>query len=89
MEMLPNPGEFHWRADGEKHMWNPNSIAALQMASRTNNFDSYKQFSDHINNDAKARCALRGLMEFKDGFNGGAVAASRTRTPTRLVHHSA
>ena len=49
-------------------MWNPNSIAALQMASRTNNFDSYKQFSDHINNDAKARCALRGLMEFKDGF---------------------
>ena len=41
-ESLPNPGEVHWRAEGEKHMWNPNSIAALQMASRTNNFDSYK-----------------------------------------------
>ena len=28
VETLPNPGEFHWRAEGEKHMWNPKSIAA-------------------------------------------------------------
>ena len=42
IETLPNPGEFHWRAEGEKHMWNPNSISALQVATRTNNFDTYK-----------------------------------------------
>src|SRR4029079_12196005 len=21
LPVLPNPGEFHWRADGERHMW--------------------------------------------------------------------
>ncbi|HUV07812.1 MAG TPA: glutamate synthase central domain-containing protein, partial [Spirochaetia bacterium] len=26
---LPNPGEYHWRSNGEKHMWCPESIASL------------------------------------------------------------
>ncbi len=85
MEMLPNPGEFHWRADGEKHMWNPNSIAALQVAARTNNFDSYKQFSEHINNDSKARCALRGLMEFKSDVNGGPIPIDQVEPASEIV----
>ena len=29
--MLPNPGEFHWRANGEHHMWQPEAIADLSM----------------------------------------------------------
>ena len=85
METLPNLGEFHWRAEGEKHMWNPNSIAALQSAARTNNFDSYKQFSDHINKDAKARCALRGLMEFKEGANGGPIPIEEVEPASEIV----
>ena len=32
---LPNPGEFHWRAEGERHSWNPEAIADLQVAART------------------------------------------------------
>jgi len=85
MASLPNPGEFHWRAEGEKHMWNPNSIAALQIAARTNNVDSYKQFSDHINGDTKARCALRGLMEFKEGVNGGSILVEEVEPVTEIV----
>ncbi len=84
-ETLPNLGEFHWRAEGEKHMWNPNSISALQLATRTNNYDSYKQFSEHINNDSKARCALRGLMEFKDGANGGAIPIEEVEPASEIV----
>ena len=85
IDTLPNLGEFHWRADGEKHMWNPNSIAALQVAARTNSFDSYSQFSDHINNDSKARCALRGLMEFKDDVNGGAIPIDEVEPSSEIV----
>jgi len=85
METLPNPGEFHWRADGEKHMWNPNSIASLQVAARTNNLDSYRQFSDHINDDAKARCALRGLMEFKNDVNGGSISVDEVESASEIV----
>ena len=82
---LPNPGEFHWRADGEKHMWNPESISALQVAARTNNFDSYKQFSDHINNSNKALCALRGLMDFKSGANEGSIPIEEVEPASEIV----
>ena len=85
MMSLPNPGEFHWRAEGEKHMWNPNSIAALQVAARTNDFDSYKQFSEHINGDTKARCALRGLMEFREGVNGGSIPIEEVDPASEIV----
>ena len=82
---LPNPGEFHWRADGEKHMWNPETISALQVAARTNDFESYKQFSDHINDSNKTLCALRGLMNFKSGANGGSIPIEEVEPASEIV----
>ena len=67
LPILPNDGQFHWRANGERHMWNPETIANLQVAARTNSADSYKRFSEHVNNSARDRCTLRGLMRFKKG----------------------
>lgn len=67
LPVLPNPGEFHWRADGERHMWDPESIADIQMAARENSADAYWRFSKHANDDATRKCALRGLLKFKDG----------------------
>jgi glutamate synthase (NADPH/NADH) large chain len=64
-DSLPNNGEFHWRAKGERHMWDPAAISNVQIASRTNNYESYKQFADHMNNDAKTRCSIKGLLTFK------------------------
>ena len=65
-DMLPNNGEFHWRAGGERHMWDPQAIADIQLATRTNNYDDYQQFADHMNNDAKTRCSIKGLLGFND-----------------------
>lgn len=62
---LPNPGEFHWRAEGERHAWDPQSIADLQIAARTNDAASYWRFAERINNDERARCSLRGLLRFR------------------------
>jgi glutamate synthase (NADPH/NADH) large chain len=63
---LPNPGEFHWRADGERHTWDPQAIADIQVAARTNSRDAYKRFAAHANSDARTRCSLRGLLRFKE-----------------------
>ena len=30
---LPNPGEYHWRAGAERHMWAPPLIASIQSAA--------------------------------------------------------
>ena len=65
-DTLPNNGEFHWRANGERHMWDPQAIADIQMATRTNNYETYQQFADHMNNDAKTRCSIKGLLTFKE-----------------------
>jgi glutamate synthase (NADPH/NADH) large chain len=69
LPVLPNFGEFHWRAEGERHMWDPQSIADLQMAARENSADAYWKFSNHANEDATRKCALRGLLKFKEGVN--------------------
>jgi glutamate synthase (NADPH/NADH) large chain len=66
LPVLPNPGEFHWRSEGERHMWDPQSIADLQVAARTDSREAYKRFADHVNNDARTRCQLRGLLKFKE-----------------------
>ncbi len=64
---LPNPGEYHWRAEGERHMWDPTAIADIQVAARAGDKDAYKRFADHVNNDARTRCQLKGLLKFKPG----------------------
>ena len=66
LRQLPNLGEFHWRAEGEKHAWSPESISSLQMAARNNDEDAYWKFAHTINEDSRNRCTLRGLLEFSD-----------------------
>ena len=44
-DFLPNLGQFHWRKDGIKHAWNPETIATLQLATRTCNYDKFKQYT--------------------------------------------
>ena len=62
---LPNDGQFHWRASGERHMWQPQAIADIQVAARTNSRDAYRRFADLANRDARALCTLRGLIELQ------------------------
>ncbi len=63
--LLTNQGEFHFRSDGERHTWQPQAIANLQVAARTNSANSYKEFARIINEDNRSRCTLRGLLKFK------------------------
>jgi glutamate synthase (NADPH/NADH) large chain len=66
LPVLPNDGQFHWRATGERHMWDPKAIATLQKAARGNDRDAYWEFSKHANDDSETRCTLRGLFKFKE-----------------------
>jgi glutamate synthase (NADPH/NADH) large chain len=66
LKQLPNLGEYHWRAEGEKHAWSPLSISSLQVAARKNDESEYWKFAQAINEDSRNRCTLRGLLEFDD-----------------------
>ncbi|ADL54219.1 Glutamate synthase (ferredoxin) [Gallionella capsiferriformans ES-2] len=58
-------GEYAYRVRGEEHMWTPDSIAKLQMATRTNNASTYKEYAKLINDQSTKLKTLRGLFEIK------------------------
>ena len=58
-------GEYAFRVRGEDHMWTPDAIAKLQHSTRSNNFTTYKEYAQLINDQSKRHMTLRGLFEFK------------------------
>ncbi len=62
---LDTGGEYAWRTRGEEHMWTPDAIAKLQHSTRANNWNTYKEYAQLINDQSKRHMTLRGLFEFK------------------------
>ncbi len=58
-------GQYQWRRNGERHLFNPLTIARLQQATRENNAKTYAEYAALINDQSRALCTLRGLLEFK------------------------
>ena len=61
---LPNNGQFHWRRDGIQHAWNPETIAKLQLATRTGNYDKFKEFSK-LADEKEEPIFLRDFFDFR------------------------
>jgi glutamate synthase (NADPH/NADH) large chain len=64
---LPSGGQYQWRADGEFHLFNPESIHRLQKSVRTGSYATYKSYAELIDDRAKNLSTLRGLLDFKQG----------------------
>ena len=65
LDVLPNPGLYQWRKNGEKHAWNPHTIAEIQQAARAGDQSAYDRYSRMINETTTRECHLRGLLRFK------------------------
>ncbi len=63
-DFLPNLGQFHYRKDGIKHAWDPETIATLQLATRTGNYEKYKQFTKLVD-EKEAPIFIRDFFSFK------------------------
>jgi glutamate synthase domain-containing protein 2/glutamate synthase domain-containing protein 1/glutamate synthase domain-containing protein 3 len=63
--ILESGGIYQWRRDGESHLWNPESIPALQQAARNNDREKYQEFSRLINDQGNNPTTLRALLKFK------------------------
>ena len=63
--MLDAGGEYAWRVRGEDHMWTPDTIAKLQHSTRANNWNTYKEYAQLVNEQNRRHMTLRGLFEFK------------------------
>lgn len=71
-ELLPkgpfdSAGVYAYRKNGEKHAWNPESIGLLQWATARNDYEKYKQYSRHVEDDNRKPVFLRGFFRPKAG----------------------
>ena len=57
-------GQYKWRRHGEKHTFNPLSVAKLQEAVRGNKHKTYEEYSKLVNEQSKQLMTIRGLFEF-------------------------
>ncbi|MEW8192372.1 MAG: glutamate synthase-related protein, partial [Candidatus Thiodiazotropha sp.] len=58
-------GDYAYRLRGEDHNWTPETIAKMQHAVRSNDWDTYHSFADAINTQNEILLTLRGLFEFR------------------------
>jgi glutamate synthase (NADPH/NADH) large chain len=57
-------GDYRWRRNGERHLFNPTTVAKLQQAVRLSDQASYDVYSKAINEQSENLMTIRGLFEF-------------------------
>ncbi len=62
---LPAGGNYQWKADGEAHNFNPQSIHLLQFSTRKNDYAAFKKYAALINRESGEAVTLRSLLKFK------------------------
>jgi len=57
-------GDYRWRRNGERHLFNPTTVAKLQQAVRLSDQKSYDVYAKNINEQSENLMTIRGLFEF-------------------------
>ena len=88
---LPNQGQFHWRKDGIKHAWNPETIAKLQIACRTGSYEKFKEWSKLVD-EKESPIFIRDFLGFKKASTPlstlrGAVSEAEVEPVEDIVKH--
>ena len=65
---LPIGGEYQWRRDGEPHLFDPETVFALQHATRSKRYDIFKRYTKRVDDQSERLMTLRGLFRFKEGM---------------------
>lgn len=63
-DFLPNQGLFHYRKDGIKHAWTPETVSTLQLATRMGSYKKYKEFTRLVD-EKDAPIFIRDFLDFK------------------------
>ena len=79
---LSNLGQFHWRKDGIKHAWNPETIAMLQLATRTGSYEKFKAFSKLVD-EKESPIFIRDFL----GFKRNPISIDKVEPVSEIVKH--
>lgn len=62
--VLEHKGIYSYRKDGEKHAWNPETISALQLATRLGSYKKFKEYTKLVD-EKEEPLFLRDFLDFK------------------------
>ncbi len=62
---LPAGGQYQYREGGEHHLFNPETVHRLQVATRSGDYQAFKDYTALVDSQSKHLCTLRGLMDLK------------------------
>ncbi|NFG60446.1 glutamate synthase large subunit [Clostridium sp. CMCC3677] len=81
---LDSPGYEKLRSGEEKeeHLYNPNTIHKLQKATKTGDYELFKEYASLIN-DEEAEITLRGLLEFN--YNSSEIPLDEVESVSEIV----
>ncbi|WP_409070408.1 glutamate synthase large subunit [Aliifodinibius sp. S!AR15-10] len=63
-QVLDEGGQYKWRQNSEYHMYNPETVHTLQLASKSGNYDLYKEFASLVDDQFDPPPTLRHLLGF-------------------------
>jgi glutamate synthase (NADPH/NADH) large chain len=76
-------GNYHYRAQGERHLWSPRAVGALQRAVRLEDVKSYTEYSELINSQSDGPITLRNLWQLD--FSATPVDLEQVEPATEIV----
>ncbi len=65
VDRLPVGGVYQWKRKGEFHLFNPTTIHLLQYSTKMNDYNTFKKYSKHVNDQSEKAATLRSLFNFK------------------------
>jgi glutamate synthase (NADPH/NADH) large chain len=60
-------GEYQWRREGEPHLFDPDTVFRLQHATRSGRYEVFRQYTQHVDEQAERLMTLRGLFRLRTG----------------------
>ena len=60
-------GEYQWRREGEYHLFNPKTVFKLQHATRSGQYEVFKEYTRMVDDQAEHLATLRGLFRLRTG----------------------
>ncbi|AEF38498.1 glutamate synthase large subunit [Hoyosella subflava] len=61
-------GEYQWRREGEYHLFNPETVFKLQHATRSGQYEVFKQYTSLVDDQSEKLASLRGLFKLREGI---------------------
>ncbi len=61
-------GEYQWRREGEVHLFNPETVFALQHSTRSQKYDLFQDYTKKVDDLSARAGTLRGLFRLREGL---------------------